>query len=211
VRRILAAIAFLLLLGAWCVAVTAASDYDEATALQLGVLWLLVAFALSWQTPRKWLRTLAVLLLVAVMLILGVLAGQGGRYRTAVRQIIARDMLEQVARSIQTYRQKNPELPQCEWMCLAQALQQGGNWRELSIPYASTTQAARFVVIPHDDPWGCRYKYIVEGEGRFSLRSSGPDRRLNTADDIVVNNATPLPAQPRPLPVFHAFRRAASR
>lgn len=210
-RRILTAIALLLLLGAWCVMVTAASDYDEATALQLGILWLLAAFALSWQTPRQWLRTLAVLVLIAVMLILGVLAGQGGRYRTVARQIIARDMLEQVGRSIQLYRQKNPALPQCEWMCLAQALQQSGDWRELVIPYAGATQTARFVVIPRDDPWGCRYKYDVEGDGRFTLRSSGPDRRLNTADDIVVNDATFLPAGPQPLPIFQPFRRAVSR
>lgn len=199
--RILTVILTLLLLGAWVLGVVVDSDYDEATAIQLGFLWFLAALALSWNTRRRWLKVTALLLLVAVMLTLGVLARRGGVYRTNVRVLLAQNMLEQVARSLNTYRTSGQNLPTGDWMSTAQLLQQSGSWQALRIPYQGRTETADFATIPRSDPWGCRYRYQASGE-RFTLASSGPDRRWNTPDDLVVNDGTPLPAAPRPLPVF---------
>jgi len=36
------------------------------------------------------------------------------------------------------------------------------------------------------DPWGTHYLYTLGGPAGFNLRSAGPDRAMNTADDIVL-------------------------
>ena len=40
------------------------------------------------------------------------------------------------------------------------------------------------------DPWGRKYIYTIE-DGQVRLRSSGPDRKPNTADDV--SNEPPAP------------------
>jgi hypothetical protein len=36
------------------------------------------------------------------------------------------------------------------------------------------------------DPWGTPYLYTVEGNEYFNLRSAGPDKQMNTGDDIIL-------------------------
>lgn len=44
-----------------------------------------------------------------------------------------------------------------------------------------------------EDPWKkeIEFRVIDEGQGLFELRSGGCDKRLNTADDVVVDSSLP--------------------
>ena len=202
--RILSAILLMALLGVWVVAVAVASDYHEVTVLLLGILWLLAAFVLSWDTRRRLAKAILFLLPLVIMLIVGVTAKKAGSYRTRVRTVIAQNMLAEVTRSLIAWRNQGGELPSCPWTCMAQTLQEAGVWPGLTIPYENRPESIHFESIPRNDEWGCRYRYEIRGSGHFVLTSSGPDRRLGTGDDLVVTDRSPLPVSPRSLPVFAA-------
>jgi hypothetical protein len=211
VARILLIILALLILGVWVLAAVAASDYEEITALYLGVLWLLTAFVLTWNARRRWLKFALLFVLLAVIFVFGLLAREAGEYRTRVRIITAHNILDEIARAIEHRQSSAPSLINCDWPCLTQALQQSGDWRGFGIPYEGREgDAVRVETIPRKDPWGCKFVYEPSATGGFTLKSSGPDRRWETADDLIVTDRSPLPALPQPLPVFHPFQRPAT-
>lgn len=201
-RRILISLFILAILGGWLLAVAVGSDYNESAVLLLGVLWLLAAFTLSWNPRRRWPQIALLLVVALAMLITGGLAWKAGSYRTQVRQVIAENVLTETARAMQRLTQTGQALPACEWVRLIQHLQDTDAWRGLTIPYQGSEQTVHFAAIPRNDGWGCRYQYRLEAPDRFRLRSSGPDRRFETADDIEIVSGEPLPAAVRPLPVF---------
>ncbi len=201
-RRILLSLSILAIMGGWLLVVAVVSDYNESAVLLVGVLWLLAAFTLSWNARRRWAPILLLTALTLAMLVAGGLAWKAGSYNTRVRQVVAENVLAETARAMERFRAAGHELPDCEWTCLAQQLQDSGAWRGLTIPYRQSNETAQFQTIPRNDGWGCRYQYRLAAPDRFRLRSSGPDRRFETADDIVLDSDGPLPAEVRPLPVF---------
>jgi len=189
-------------MGGWLLVVAVVSDYNESAVLLIGVLWLLAAFTLSWNARRRWLPLLLLAALTLAMLVAGGLAWKAGSYNTQVRRVVVENVLAETARAMERFRAMGRELPDCEWTCLAQQLQDSGAWQGLTIPYRQSDETAQFQTIPRNDGWGCRYQYRLTAPDRFRLRSSGPDRRFETADDIVLDSDAPPPAEVRPLPVF---------
>jgi len=201
-RRILLSLLILAIMGGWLLVVAVVSDYNESAVLLIGVLWLLAAFTLSWNAYRRWLPCLLLAALTLAMLVAGGLAWKAGSYNTQVRRVVAENVLVETARAMERFRALGRELPDCEWTCLAQQLQDSGAWQGLTIPYQDSNETAQFKTIPRNDGWGCRYQYRLDAPAGFLLRSSGPDRRFETADDIAIASDTPLPVEVQPLPVF---------
>jgi general secretion pathway protein G len=57
----------------------------------------------------------------------------------------------------------------------------------LSDPGVSRWNGPYLQQIPKD-PWGNDYIYVVAGDSRFALRSSGPNGRAADADDLVLDS-----------------------
>ena len=58
--------------------------------------------------------------------------------------------------------------------------------KQLPVALEQVTQgsAPTLAQVPHD-PWSSPYHYEIKGENTFEIRSLGPDRTLNTDDDIL--------------------------
>lgn len=199
--RILLSILLLAVLGLGIVWVAVVSDYHEVTVLLLGVVWLLAAFTLSWQTERKKLKTVMLVVLVACMTVAGILAWRAGQYRGQVRAIVSRNVLVAVTQALDQYR-LDSALPDCDWVCMIQQLQDSPHWTGLTIPYEERVETIRFDSIPRNDEWGCRYHYEVVTDDRFIVKSSGADRRFATGDDIEVSNQSINSVKITNIPVF---------
>ena len=113
-----------------------------------------------------------VLLVVAILGILAavVVANFGGRQVEAMRNT-ARQSIKAIEMAIDLYEQDNGHYPQA----MQNLVQSTGepNWKG---PYIRGG-------IPVD-PWATPFGYTPKGDNAFEVRSAGPDRQMNTGDDI---------------------------
>jgi hypothetical protein len=128
----------------------------------------------------RWRRALG--LLVFAVGVLGV-AGASWRYMPAVARTprveagpdvslaIAREQAHEIGRAVRVFGYEGHGLPDT----LARL---GERSDVLDDAFLSHEPA---------DPWGTAFRYRVTGDGLrgFEVRSTGPDRRFDTADDVV--------------------------
>lgn len=77
--------------------------------------------------------------------------------------------MSQVERGVEQYRETHGELPQVQnFVALIDRL-----------------SPAHIVEVIRFDAWQSEFSYRVIGPNRFELRSAGPDRQLDTEDDLV--------------------------
>jgi len=200
--RLLALVGLLLILAIWILVIAVASDYNEPAVLLLGLLWLFIAIIFTWRTAYWKIKSVLAAMLILAMLIFGAIAWESGIYRTRVRVVVTRDVLEEVTRLLTAQTDRGEKLPDDQWLGLTQQLQEKGTWKGLIIPFEGVDKTIHFDSIPRDDEWGCRYVYRLLDGSRFELISSGPDRRFGTRDDLRLTESTPLPTGPRPIPIF---------
>lgn len=204
-KRLLRPAAALLLLAGqvvWILTVAIQSDYNEEAVLLLGGLWFITAVALSWRTSHRASKTAIVVAAVAAMLIFGRVAIKAVGYQQQIKAIIAQNILEATARALHTLPARGVPLPDENWEGLLPVLEGLDLWPPLAMPYAGKEESIQYTHLPRKDEWGCKYAYEKHGPERFTLKSSGADRRWDTADDLIVTQDSPLAEGPRSLPVF---------
>jgi hypothetical protein len=197
-------IALWLLVGlglmAWIIRVAVASDYYEPGVLALGVASFFCLLAARWRASV----ILRALFCVCLLVFIGA-AGIGlenlGRYRQRSGTVIARAMLVHIGDSLKHLSERAGDVPDCAFPCMAESLIKSGEFKGFKLYYDDGSEGAAFTEIPNRDPWNCRWFYKKIGREAFVLRSSGPDRRFNTVDDITVVSAisesNPIKTLPR--------------
>lgn len=116
--------------------------------------------------PRAVISLLVILAMVAPPGVLGILAGLSGETRTPTRERdieLARMQLRQVAAALQHVFTERGGYP---------------------------TTLAALTPEPVFDPWGAPLWYCVAEDDAVRLRSSGPDQKPGTRDDVFLGRTT---------------------
>jgi hypothetical protein len=190
VLQVAAVVAPLAAMALWTVWVFAVTDFNEAPALAGGGLWCVAACALGWQAKRRLFPWLIVGACGAATLAVGWQARRAAVPQQAARRADTIAALQTVAQALRDYRALRGTLPDGPWPAMAAALQSAGVWRDVAASAAPGGRPAPPDRVPLKDEWGCAYDYAKTAAGGFILKSSGPDRRWDTPDDIVVNEST---------------------
>jgi uncharacterized membrane protein YiaA len=204
-------IALALLMAAvavYYVAVVILSGYNEGGTLILGLMVGAFALTLTWKTRAQKLKTAVSTILILAICISGVLFIRIGQYQSRVSRVIAQHMVQSVGQSLLQMQELTGSMPDCKWKCMKKELMMREYWTGLEIPYAQTTRTLPIQEIPHLDGWGCRYSYEKSANGAFVLKSSGPDRRFFTKDDIIYESGAKSPLALPELPVFGKSSKA---
>jgi hypothetical protein len=129
-----------------------------------GEYWLARGASLAFGTARAWLRRPVLYFSIAAMAAFGTLMAvnvnnmlKGAQFKTA--QLDQRAVMN----GVDLYETENGRLP--------------ARLEDL-VP--------KYIRELHSDPWGNPYAYY-RGEGGSAIVSAGPDGKLGTGDDIVVN------------------------
>lgn len=194
--RFAAALVLLSVLAGWLLWVAITTDFDEQAVLVLSCLLLLVALALPWIPRKQALRAGLVVVLIAAMVGLGVRAQAASVDQQRVRHAITQNIIEHAGRALH----HDHPYPDVDWNGLRTVLTDSGAWQPLVLIHDKSDRVERYEGVPRKDAWGCKFEYRKVGDAGFRLRSSGPDRRWDTPDDIVIEQDTSLPNEPRPLP-----------
>ncbi len=201
-RRI-AGIALWLLFGlgqlAWIIRVAVASDYYEPGVLALGAASFFCLLAAQWRISVT-LRVIVCACLLAFIVVAGMGLENLGRYRQRRGTVIAHAMLVHIGDSLKHLSEAAGDVPDCAFPCMSESLIKSGEFKGFKLHYADGSEAVGFTEIPNRDPWNCRWYYKKIGRVAFVLRSSGPDRRFNTVDDITVVSAISESNPIKPLP-----------
>ncbi|MDP8223751.1 MAG: hypothetical protein P9L99_10365 [Candidatus Lernaella stagnicola] len=174
-------------LAVWVLYLAVDTDYDEHTLLAQLVLLALCIWIFAWRREIGPPKILTITGIIITMLMLGHLAQLRAVWVSQVKRTVARNVLLTVADDLQKMETTGLPLPESiAWEELRGVFATAGVWQPLSMPNEAGKRVVHYPRVPRHDEWGCKYEYAKIGVHEFRLRSSGQDRRWNTADDIVV-------------------------
>jgi hypothetical protein len=201
--RLASALVFLAVLAAWVLAMASLNDFYEKVALPLGALWLLIALSLAWRTDRRAIKYVVVGALTALTVGFGVTSLRDIATRQAAKGVVAVNTMVQTQRALAAWTQLEGEPPAGDWDTVRPLLNDSGLVAPLTLTYGDG-QTITYKKLPRKDEWGCLFGYTKTGPNGFELRTTGPDRRWKTADDLVrTDRSAPLPT---PLPIPYSYK-----
>ena len=198
--RLAVALASLSVPAGWLLWIAVVTDFDEQAVLVLGALLAVAACAAFWRPRRQAPRFAVLAVCGAAMIAFGLHARTTAIAQQEINRVVTQNIAEHVARALHAYHDRAQAYPDVDWPALRALLPEAGAWTPLEMVDARDGRRERFANVPRKDAWGCKFEYRRLGDDAFRLRSSGADRRWDTADDIVIEQDAPLPETPRPLP-----------
>ena len=163
--------------------------------MTLGTLAVILIAVSRTNFRRIWLAGLIVMLAADVI---------GGRVSVFAADGIdrlytlnAKAVEENVAASLEKFGASAGTIPDCPWSCMVQDLMKTGVWNgTVKYRVGPKEETGYLKEIPLRDKWGCLYEYTRLDEHKFTIASSGPDRRFGTRDDIIYNSWEKTAAKP---------------
>jgi hypothetical protein len=197
----------ILALSAWLLRTAILADFNELGLLLVGGLSFAFLLAIRWDTKRLAVKIAVVVSLLPMIFLSGLGVQAYGKYLMRYRDAEARTILANVAHRLQDFRERKGAIPDCPYACMVEELNEGGSPAEILLPCMTGQAPVRMAKIPTKDGWNCRYFYRKLADDSFILRSSGPDRRFGTDDDITLMSSLSSVQETVALPMWRGFLR----